>query len=428
MQIRHKIPTIFNLSMVDVLCCALGCCILLWLLNLREAKERADLAGRTKNELNETESKLTATSHELEHAVHQAKAAGAERDRLRSELEKERKDRQALTKTLAELKSQYALAREEAARLNENRRALSKEKEELGQRVLALGGQVREKEGLARAADLRIDELTTQLRQANARSKELQTAVEGYRGKLTAAEAKIQSAEQSLDALQQEKKSLTDLAARIRTSTENRFEGIALTGRRVIFLVDMSGSMELVDIRTAAPGKWTAVRETLAKIMRSLPDLEKFQVILFSEKMGYLLGNEGRWLDYNPKISVDETVRALSAIKPVGGTNMHDGIEAAFRYRDQGLDTVYILSDGLPNLGPGITQEQASTLKEVEQSEILARYIRNRLRGEWNREIPGQARVRIHTVGFFFESPDVGAFLWALARENEGSFVGMSQP
>ena len=38
------------------------------------------------------------------------------------------------------------------------------------------------------------------------------------------------------------------------------------------------------------------------------------------------------------------------------------------------------------------------------------------------------AGVRINAVGFFYESPDVGAFLWALARENEGSFVGMSKP
>jgi hypothetical protein len=40
----------------------------------------------------------------------------------------------------------------------------------------------------------------------------------------------------------------------------------------------------------------------------------------------------------------------------------------------------------------------------------------------------GQARVRINTVGPFYEGPDLGAFLWALAREHEGSFVGMSKP
>jgi hypothetical protein len=41
---------------------------------------------------------------------------------------------------------------------------------------------------------------------------------------------------------------------------------------------------------------------------------------------------------------------------------------------------------------------------------------------------PGQARVRINSIGFFYESPEVGAFLWALSRENDGSFVGMSRP
>src|SRR5262249_40204603 len=159
-----------------------------------------------------------------------------------------------------------------------------------------------------------------------------------------------------------------------------------------IFLVDMSGSMELVDIRTPAANKWAGVRETLAKVMRSLPDLEKFQVILFSEKFSYLLGNDGRWLDFDPKTSADHTFRALAAIKPTGGTNMHDAFEAAFRYRSEGLDTIYVLSDGLPNMGPGLTQAQQTSLKEVEQSEILAKYIRNLLRQDWNREDPARKR------------------------------------
>src|SRR5262249_24603050 len=51
MQTRHRIPTIFNLSMVDVLCCALGCIILLWLVYFKEARERANAAGKTSQEL-----------------------------------------------------------------------------------------------------------------------------------------------------------------------------------------------------------------------------------------------------------------------------------------------------------------------------------------------------------------------------------------
>ena len=50
MRIRHRIPSIFNLSMVDVLCCALGCVILLWLVNQEDmTKEPAqqNLPGTT---------------------------------------------------------------------------------------------------------------------------------------------------------------------------------------------------------------------------------------------------------------------------------------------------------------------------------------------------------------------------------------------
>ena len=62
MATRHRIPTIFNLSMVDVLCCALGCVILLWLVNLREAKQRAQAAGQTSAMLARTQSQLAETS------------------------------------------------------------------------------------------------------------------------------------------------------------------------------------------------------------------------------------------------------------------------------------------------------------------------------------------------------------------------------
>ena len=54
--------------------------------------------------------------------------------------------------------------------------------------------------------------------------------------------------------------------------------------------------------------------------------------------------------------------------------------------------------------------------------------MRTALKTRWNAPLVGRPKVRINTIGFFYESPDVGAFLWALARENDGSFVGMSKP
>src|SRR5207247_3191111 len=130
--------------------------------------------------------------------------------------------------------------------------------------------------------------------------------IDSYRSKLTDAETHVQNLEtiaadqkkdlseatRNIGALQREKQSLADQASRALAAVENRFEGIALTGRRVVFLVDMSGSMELVDERTPAPGKWQGGRDTLAKIMPSLPEIEKFQVLPFSARGIFPLGKE----------------------------------------------------------------------------------------------------------------------------------------
>jgi hypothetical protein len=190
----------------------------------------------------------------------------------------------------------------------------------------------------------------------------------------------------------------------------------------------MSGSMELVDDKTPAPTKWPEVGQTVGRLMRSLPGLEKFQVVVFAEKASYLLGSPDAWLDFDPKTSPDRAVKTLAAVRPEGGTNMYAALETAFRLRDRGLDTIYLLSDGLPNVGEGLPTDPAQKLTEADRNDILGRHIRRTLRGAWNVTRPGQPRVRINAIGFFFESPEVGAFLWALARENDGSFVGMSRP
>ncbi len=445
MQIRHRIPTIFNLSMVDVLCCALGCVILLWLLNLREARERALAVGETSEHLKSAQRYLDETRSALQ-------TTESERDQTRRGLEAARTQLAALHQQIAALRNQQSDAKERLAKLSREQRVLTKEKAESAEQLSALEARLRDEEEKAGMASRRVQDLTERLRSADARLKksqalaelvpELQADLKSDRSKLMAAESRVQALEaeagdrkkelllagQGLDLLQRENKSLTDQVSRTRAAMENRFEGITLTGRRVVFLIDMSGSMELIDERTPSPSKWVGVRETVAKVMRSLPDLEKFQVILFSDKVSYLVGSEGQWLDFEPKTSVSRVTQALTATKPLGGTNMYIAFEAAFRLRAAGLDTIYVLSDGLPNIGPGLTAEQANNLKETEQGEILSKYIRNMLRRDWNRTLTGRPRVRINTIGFFYESPDVGAFLWALARENDGSFVGMSKP
>lgn len=255
--------------------------------------------------------------------------------------------------------------------------------------------------------------------------------------KMAELEKQIADANVTIVDLQGTKAKLADKVNQMQVEQDNRFAGIAMTGKNVVFLVDISGSMVRTDEGTLDPNKWPIVRDTLVKVMRTLPDLEQFQVVLFSNKVSYLMGNEGKWftIDRNKpgeKERVIQQVRtAMTEVKPAGDTNLHLGLTEAFRFRTLAfkLDTIYFFSDGLPTSGPGLTAaEEARNPGESERSTILARYLRTMLKNDWNRNDPQRPRVRINSIGFFYESPDVGAFLWALSRENDGSFVGMSRP
>jgi predicted nucleic acid-binding Zn-ribbon protein len=468
MKTHHRIPSVFNLSMVDVLCCALGCVILLWLLNLREAKEKALEAGdsnlllaatrgqrdqlqedqdRYRKQLAEQEQQIASLDKNLQTVSESAKdletrlkkteeelRASSERGEETKEKLLQAKERlktlQPLADTVPDLKAEIKIFKQKLVSEEALTKVLQADLERGKQTLITVGKDMKGLQAMRRKLEEDLADRDKALAEAKSYREQLTRAEEKLRTldqEMSARVKELSTAERIIDKLQGEKKSIAAEADRVRMAAENRFEGIALTGKRVIFLVDMSGSMELVDEKTEAPGKWAGVRDTVRRIMKSLPDLEKYQVIVFSEKSTALLGRDGVWLDYDPKTSQGRVGKALSDIKPSGGTNMYAALDAAFRYRAGGLDTIYLLSDGLPNMGEGLTLAQERTLKDSEQGEILGKYIRKKLKTDWNRPANGQ-RVRINTVGFFYESPDVGAFLWALARENDGSFVGMSKP
>src|SRR5271156_2494425 len=61
MQIRHRTPTIFSIYMVDVLCCALGCVVLMWQYNLNEAEEEANAKQEALKNLAQSNVSLEST-------------------------------------------------------------------------------------------------------------------------------------------------------------------------------------------------------------------------------------------------------------------------------------------------------------------------------------------------------------------------------
>jgi predicted nucleic acid-binding Zn-ribbon protein len=502
MRVRHRIPTVFSLSMLDVFCCALGCVILLWLWNERLSKARAKTADETRTLLESTRADLADARRLIDSLRNDLTGARSSVANLTTDRDQILQELSSAEKSIAGLKGDLASARLRAATLTNQRDETqkdlaaaqgdvarirkqidqlakkSKEQEDSAadlasllekklkdeealknksalaqQHIQDLEVLMRDRDKELTIASAKVKDLTERLHDADGQiallrtkaeaASSMQTNIDESARKLAAADSRIQELEKflgnrksimlemqgKLDDLQTDRKNLRDELAKLRVAADNRFAGIQLTGRRVIFMVDMSGSMKMTDDNTYSPEKWPIVADTVVKVMKSLPDLERYQLIVFSVNAKFPIGSESEWLDFDASKSPEQVKQVLSRIEPKGNTNMYEPFDLAFRFRPRGLDTIYLFSDGLPNAGPGLSAaEQAKKLSESEMGEILGRYIRKMLREQWNRPASGMARVRINAVGFFFESPDVGAFLWALSREFDGSFVGMSKP
>lgn len=484
---RHRPPSMVSMWMLDVFCCALGCVTLLWLLKTREAGQISDEAAQASALVSETRGQLDEMQRiaalrlanaeklqaELDQLNKQLALVREERDRNANNLALMRQERDQNAKNLALVEKELQQAKEALALaskvLDKNVKdlALARSKADELEKTLA-GSNSKLTATDAELAKKRgeLEDLTKQLELSKKQVSEMELLVRNKEKARTDFESKLKESERKLDEvtrsvgdmsklqarinqlekdvkaertkldeanvtivdLQGTKAKLADKVNKLQIESENKFAGIAMTGKNVVFLVDMSGSMDRTEENVPAPDKWPGVRDTLCKVMRSLPDLEKFQVILFSGRVRYLL-EAGDWISYEKEKSIERVHKALSAVKPAEDTNLYAGLEEAFKYRAKGLDTVYFFSDGLPTSGPGLTPAQERTLtSETDRAAILSRHIRRTLNTSWNRAEPARPKVRINSIGFFYESPDVGAFLWALSRENDGSFVGMSKP
>lgn len=467
--------------MLDVFCCALGCVIMLWVLESLSSTEHAKKAKTAVVQLNSTRLELVATKEQLQST--ERKLSGTI-DELQTQLATLTTDLSTVKKNLAvattdvkTLQTALAGATEELA---DSKKALTLKTDDLTDaksklaktetRVQSLTDSLQKKEKTAaelatqvriateaeailqkmladrkadyealasqkKMADDRLTDIDAKFRMLEKESKDTTAALamsKKSEGELGLARTTIKDLQKKIDDtnasiidLQGDKKKLADKVDQLRIESENKFAGIAMTGKRVVFLIDISGSMKLLDEKTSAPNKWPIVIETVGKVMRTIPDLEKFQCVVFSRDSKYLFGR-GEWQDYRGEASLKRVAEALKATEPGGDTNLYAAFDLAFRLRSENLDTIYLFSDGLPTSGPGLTPQQEQTLPAGQQIDLLSKHLRTALKS-WN-GLRDSRRVKINSVGFFYESPEVGAFLWSLSRENEGSFVGMSRP
>ncbi len=475
MRTRHKPPTLVSMWMLDVFCCALGCVILLWVLESLSSTEQSKKAknalqdlGRTRTELvasqddlSKTKTALNATVQDLRGslAVMTAERDTADRDLLRAnaDLVNTRKALAIAASDLSDAKNRLAAANEDMVKIEARVVAMRDEMRKKDKTVAELNAQaslsassemtlqklLRERakdmdalNAQKKQSDDRLSDLDAKYRSLQLDAKETSTALATAKkaeAELAATKSMIKNLQKGTDdsnativELRSDNRKLADKFDRLRIESENKFAGVAMSGKSVVFLIDISGSMKLIDAKTPDPNKWPGVIETVGKVMKSNPALEKYQVVVFSREAKYLFGTRD-WLDYKGDESVKKVAAALKETTPGGDTNVYDGLDLCFKLKPLGLDTIYFFSDGLPTSGVGLTPELERSLNETQRTEQLSKHVRSTLSTTWNPARDGK-KVRINAIGFFYESPEVGAFLWALARENDGSFVGMSKP
>ncbi|MEO2164512.1 MAG: VWA domain-containing protein [bacterium] len=199
------------------------------------------------------------------------------------------------------------------------------------------------------------------------------------------------------------------------------FFGISTESQRVLFLLDLSGSMEFSmiarDNPTDAPGapkdlprgkEQSRIQAAKVDLVRALGGLREgalFNLVLYASDV-WTWQDELVVMEGNQRVEVQEYVDELSAS---GGTNIYGalrtaleiaGVKGGEEWDSPRIDTLFLLTDGRPSMG-----------LTTNTDEILA-YVRDKNRS---------AGIVIHTIGL---SGAQDAYLLSeLAAQNGGTYA-----
>ena len=144
---------------------------------------------------------------------------------------------------------------------------------------------------------------------------------------------------------------------RLKHVTNSKFFGIRIVSHRVIFIIDVSGSMEeKMDTQFEGDANLDRMAVARRELISSIKSMERgalFNIIIFSSEVDPWL--EDGIAGANQK-ERDEAEDFVSRLKAGGGTNLYDAIKMAFG--DPDVDTIFILSDGEPTVG-AVTDQNA---------------------------------------------------------------------
>ncbi|MEM7263112.1 MAG: VWA domain-containing protein [Planctomycetota bacterium] len=205
--------------------------------------------------------------------------------------------------------------------------------------------------------------------------------------------------------------------------------GLDLSGRNIVFILDISGSMESTDPFTPEqmaelnrPGRtWAGDKDPLEEkflkerkrilrakrelkaVIRSLPEDKNFNIVIYSNDVT-------PWkrflVDATPK-NKEAAEKFVDEIKAHGVTFTDDALRAGLE--DPSVDTIYLITDGAPthigSRGKDLPPDARELMQWIHDYTRATNYLRG---------------VRIFTLGFEGAEED---FLKELAKHNYGSYV-----
>lgn len=139
------------------------------------------------------------------------------------------------------------------------------------------------------------------------------------------------------------------LERRLGSQTASAFFGIQIRSNRLIFIIDVSGSMEAQTRNRYENVKGMPriqrAQEELIKCLAGLGPESFFNILPFSDKVRPW---ESALTQCTPE-AYEEAKEFTEDLKPSGGTNLVGSLDAAFA--DPEVDTIFVLSDGEPTMG-----------------------------------------------------------------------------
>ena len=275
--------------------------------------------------------------------------------------------------------------------------------------------QLVEAQGMAR----RIMEKIQETRSLAEQLSDTTSAVELDRLKLN-----IKELEEQKKQLQEEVRDTGDDVRRLVGDGNREYlTGLKLGGKRILILLDVSGSMlddtivNIIRIRNMRDGikrnapKWVQTLRMVDWLTAGFPRDSQYQVYVFNTKtQAALPGQEGKWLDVGNKADLNSVIEALGKIVPEGGTNLENAFAAIGKLRPR-PDNVYLITDGLPTRGSRTIR--GTTITGKQRLNLFTRAIK---------QMPGGVPVNV-ILAPLEGDPEAAFAYWRLAMSTDGSFL-----